>query len=157
MMETDLLVDKSLHPMYGNGKKKRFVTEKQRKRAEWMEKNHKKWLECFSWKALVIHELRCRVKSLAEEARMTRKEEQRASLMYSGILRHHRIDKTRENARYAQLALAFVRGRPYCKVEGEYNKGVSLSRLSKEVRDYASCCFTNIESDVLVWLSGKRS
>lgn len=156
-METDILVDKSLHPMYGRGKKKRFVTEKQRKRVQWMEKNHKKWLECFSWKALAIHKLRCRVKSLAEEARLTRKEEQRASLMYSEILRHHRIETSRANARYAQLALAFVRGRPYREVEGEHNKGVSLSRLAKEVRGYASCCFANAETKILAWISGKQS
>lgn len=156
-MENDLLVDQSLHPMFGNGKSKPKATGKRRKRAEWMEKNHRKWLECFSWKSLAIHRLRCRVKSIAEEARLMRKEENRASLMYSEILRQHRIDELREDARYSQLALAFVRGRPYLDVEGNCKKGVLIFWLAKEIRQHAPHLFVNLENEIFKWLKGKQS
>lgn len=157
MMETDLLVDKSLHPMYGNGKTKGLAFGKRKARAEWMEKNCKKWPQADYWKVLAIHKLRCRVKSLAAEARMFRKEEDRASLMYSESLRRHRIGALRKNARYAQLALAFVRGRPYRDIEGECNEGLLVSRLGFEIREYAPCIVANMEAEIFAWLAGKQS
>jgi len=167
MMETDILTDKFAneefpgaqwqHPMYGNGKAKGLAFGKRKARADWMEKNHKKWFENFSWRVLAVHKLRCRVKSLAEEARMFRKEENRASLMYSESLRSHRIDTLRRNARYAQLALAFVRGRPYRDIENEYNKGVLVGRLALEIREYAPCVVANMEAEIFAWLTGKQS
>lgn len=164
MMETEILTDKSApeqfpgaawqHPMYGNGKTKGLAFGKRKARAEWMEKNHKKWLENFSWKVLAIHKLRCNVKSLAAEARLIRKEEQRASLIYSDALREHRIGVLRTEARYAQLALAFVRRQSYESVEAT-DKGVSVERLAKKILLAMPCGGKyTMEDAVIAWIQG---
>ena len=64
-----------------------------------------------------IHKLRVNVKSLAAESRIIRREERRADPVYRQELAWHRRDCLRVHARYAQLALAFLRGRPYRQVE----------------------------------------
>lgn len=145
------------HPMYGNGKSKGLAFGKRKKHADWMEKNHKKWLENFSWKVLAIHKLRCRVKCLASESRLMRKEENRASLMYSGILRQHRTDCVRTQARYTQLALAFVRGKPYKSIENDRSVGVNFQRLAYILREFAPACFANLEKELLLWFTEKRT
>lgn len=137
MLETDLLVTQATRPMYGNGKSKQPISEKRRRRNDWMENNHNKWFENFHYTVLVIHKLRCHVKSLAEEARIIRKEERRCSLLYSGILREHRIGVLRTEARYAQLALAFIRGRPYRVAENSnIHQPVSVERLSSKIAEF---------------------
>lgn len=64
-----------------------------------------------------IHTLRVNVKSLAAESRIIRREERRADRVYRQLLASHRREWVRYQARYAQLALAFLRGRPYRQVE----------------------------------------
>src|SRR5688500_5552827 len=66
-----------------------------------------------------IHRLRVNVKSLAAEARIIRQEERRAGPAYRYEMSAHRRGRLREEARYAQLALAFVRGKPYKSAERE--------------------------------------
>jgi hypothetical protein len=68
-------------------------------------------------KVSAIHRLRVNIKSLAAEARIIRKEAKRAGLEYEMELTAHRRGSLREEARYAHLALAFVRGVPYKRVE----------------------------------------
>jgi hypothetical protein len=69
----------------------------------------------------VIEYLRVKIKSLAEEARIIRHEEHRASAYHRGLLcaklRDHRVKEVRPEARAALLAYAFLRGRPYTTVE----------------------------------------
>lgn len=87
----------------------------------------------FDRKVLAIHKLRVNVKSLAAEARIIRKEECRCGIQYQFALREHRRGRVREEARYAQLALAFLRGRRYSQVEHKTGKFLSHDRLQKKI------------------------
>ena len=71
----------------------------------------------FDPKVLAIHRARVNVKSLAEEARIIRNEANRCGRAYHDALTLHRRGRLREEARIAQLALAFLRERPYRTVE----------------------------------------
>lgn len=99
-----------------------------------------------------IHMLRVNVKSLAAEAKITRKEEARCGIQYYGMLRDHRVGRLREEARYANLAIAFVRGRAYRQVEGPTSKPVDQRRLAKKIQNFLSSVS---ETSVANWLSGK--
>jgi hypothetical protein len=62
--------------------------------------------------------LRVKIKSLAAEAKIIRREEDRAKSWHEWLsLKEHRRTVVRSEARAAQLALAFLRGIPYEKVE----------------------------------------
>lgn len=61
--------------------------------------------------------LRIKVKNLAEEARIIRKEEGRFRGMEKWDLQNHRTWNVRNECRATQLALAFMKGKPYSKVE----------------------------------------
>ncbi len=87
----------------------------------------------FDFRVLAIHRLRVNVKSLAAEARIIRREESRCGIRYQFALREHRRGRVREEARYAQLALAFVRGRKYSQVEQKTSKQLSADRLYKKI------------------------
>lgn len=118
---------------------------------------------------LPFHRARVNVKSLAAEARIIRHELERIrrrsqSLASNGSpelndarqqarrdLLTHRRGRLREQSRLAQLALAFIRGRPYAQVEaktdrevGHYVLQTKLKRFGVEVEDY----------EVRNWLDG---
>lgn len=62
--------------------------------------------------------LKVKIKSLAEEARIIRKAEQdTGSLEIYDRLRTHRLATVRREARAAQLAYGFIRGRRSCEIE----------------------------------------
>jgi hypothetical protein len=71
-----------------------------------------------------VHQLRVNVKSLAAESRIIRQE---IALAYTpeckNALAAHRQQRVKPEARYAQLALAFVRGVPYKQVEAHVREG----------------------------------
>ena len=83
-----------------------------------------------------IHMLRVNVKSLAEEAKFIRHEERRCGKCYLWRLHGHRIGLLREQSRLAQLALAYVRGRPYRSVEAEGSKPVSTVALARKLERF---------------------
>lgn len=87
----------------------------------------------FDRQVLAIHKLRVNIKSLAAEARIIRREETRCGIQYQFALREHRRGRVREEARYAQLALAFLRGRKYSQVESKTSKFLSQERLHKKI------------------------
>lgn len=68
-------------------------------------------------KVSAIHRLRVNVASLVAESRIIRKETKRAGDCYRFQLDSHRRTVVRQELRYANLALAFVRGRAYRNVE----------------------------------------
>jgi hypothetical protein len=82
-----------------------------------------------------IHRARVNVKSLAAEARLIRQEERRAGWVYREELARHRRGRLRDEARYAGLALAFIRGRAYSAVENNAKPGhrPDLVRLAKKI------------------------
>ncbi len=105
----------------------------------------------FDPRVQAIHMLRVNVKSLAEEARIIRKEECRAGFEYRWALNIHRRGVLREESRYAQLALAFVRERRYATVEAKVMefKQVDVARLTKKIQKFARASL----NDVAVWAS----
>lgn len=113
-------------------------------------------------RVIAIKRLRVNVKSLAAEARFIRREEQKSGdfLRYRMELADHRRGSLREEARYAQLALAFIRGRPHrnpdlvggvavCGCESpKTHKPVDLFRLTKKIQKFFPCK----EPDVTAWI-----
>ena len=71
----------------------------------------------FKREVLAIHQLRVNLKSLVAESRIIRHEERRCGPAYVVSLRDHRRRVLREELRYTNLALAYVRGRSYRSVE----------------------------------------
>jgi len=84
-------------------------------------------------------ELKIKIKHLAEEARIIRKEEKKAKERrdYPTLdkLHHHRIFVVRRAARETQLAYAFLRGRDYLTTEKckRDNRPTPYSSTRKEV------------------------
>lgn len=83
-----------------------------------------------------IHRLRVNVKSLSAEARIIRQEEKRADIMYAFELHDHRVRRLREESRYAQLALGYIRGRTYSRCEQSAKKKVNLNTLQKKITKF---------------------
>lgn len=110
-------------------------------------------------------ELKVKVMSLAEEARIIRREEIKAKRSYRwhaerqnveqaskhakerNSLYEHRIDVVRFECRCAELARAFIKGTPYRKVErftsdGPYQMGRIKGRVQKLVNKYHDSAVT---------------
>jgi hypothetical protein len=102
----------------------------------------------YDFRIAAIHQLRINVKSLAAEARLIRHEERRAGPAFRNMLADHRRGRVRDEARYAQLALAFVRGRPYSTVE-RTEKGIDFKRLVEKVKRFMP---GNNESQIREWM-----
>ena len=83
----------------------------------------------FDPRVMAIHRLRVNVKSLAAEAKIIRRETQRCGYQYEQMLVNHRRGYLRDEARYAQLALAYVRGVPRIIVENGASRPVDVMRL----------------------------
>lgn len=103
-----------------------------------------------------IKMLKVKIKSLAEEARIIRQEEERAKgrrKCPSGVhpdhkvflgrddelrmeLRGHRVGIVRSEQRHSLLAYAFLRGRPLAKVEAKCEAPPDWSRVAKLVEKF---------------------
>jgi len=90
----------------------------------------------FDRKVLSVHRLRCNIKSLAAEARIIRGEENRCGQAYRACLSSHRRGRLRDEARYAQLVLAFLRGRKYRMVENSAKTLPDVKRLVDKAKRY---------------------
>jgi hypothetical protein len=103
--------------------------------------------------------LRVKIKSLALEAMVIRKEEQRTSSWNQyNYLRMHRVNEVRTAAREALLALAIVRGKTYETVEQKATtlETKQIQRIAQMVRTYG-CKPTYTGDDVRAWLvAGKE-
>ena len=109
----------------------------------------------FSKQVATIHALRVNVKSLAAEAKLIRYEEKRAGIQYQAALNGHRRGRLREEARYAQLALAFVRGRAYRSVEMEGSSEPDASRLFQKLNRFTYYPHPS-EASVKQWLVAQK-
>lgn len=96
------------------------------------------------------------VKSLAAEARIIRKEEQRCGGNYRYMLYEHRVGYLRLESRLAGLALAYVKGTPYAAVEvADKTKRPDVISLVKKIcRAGTPGGFWVTESDVQNWMNG---
>lgn len=95
-----------------------------------------------------IHAARVNVKSLAAEAIIIRKEMGRASELDRCTLYNHKVNVVKKEARLANLALAFLRGRPYksCEIT---SKPFDVVKLTAKINRFA--CIKYTVDDVLNW------
>ena len=83
--------------------------------------------------------LKVKVKSLAEEAKIIRREEKRAKLLSIRIgLREHRIGIVRHEARHSHLAYGFLRGRAYLEIENKASEAPDWAKVRKMVEKFGS-------------------
>lgn len=105
--------------------------------------------------------LKVKIKSLAEEAKIIRKEEQRPhrdtdECGYSAErtgLREHRITVVRSAARHALLAYGFIRGRKYQNIEPEGSSEPNWEEVKRQVLKYGPRTGdrTKLENEFWVW------
>lgn len=90
---------------------------------------------------LVRSKFRVKIKSLAEEARIIRKEEQRFDGQSSdrGVLRHHRITVVRDEQRATLLAYAYLKGVPYSVIESRSRKQIDTKAVCRILRSLSWC------------------
>ena len=91
--------------------------------------------------------LRVKLKSLAEEARIIRREEQRTHDLLRGELHQHRIGTVRSEARHTHLAYGFIRGRTYEQIEPKCDTPPDWERVRKMTKRYGPAPF--IEPEVM--------
>lgn len=80
---------------------------------------------------------------------MIRQETKRCGIPYRDMLAFHRRGKLRQEARYTQLALAFIRERAYKQVEFKAAEKVDSSRLTGKICKF----FKTNETEVKKWLN----
>lgn len=100
--------------------------------------------------------LKIKVKHLAEEARIIRKEERKAFGMEKWTLQHHRKTTVRDAARQTQIAYAIVRGKERCKTlhpnskdSRWYRSGAERKEITRMVNKYSD--FDNPKETVDEW------
>jgi len=85
--------------------------------------------------------LRVKIKSLAEEARIIRREERRSNGPLRDELHIHRVIAVRSEARVAQLAYGFIRGRAYERLEPKANTPPDWKRVRALCKKYGPSLF----------------
>lgn len=99
---------------------------------------------------LSISRLRVNIKSLAAEAKIIRQEFRRTKFVE---LDNHRKNRLREEARYAQLALGFIRGIPYASIEQKTRNKPDADRLLKKVNNFLDHYSKKTIIDIRNWLA----
>lgn len=82
--------------------------------------------------------LKVKIKSLAAEAAIIRKEERRHRGDTRTGLYLHRVNDVRYEARAALLAYAFLRGRPLARVEAKSHRKAPWPRVEQLVKKYGT-------------------
>lgn len=90
----------------------------------------------FDNKVFAIHRLRVNIKSLAAESKIIRDECKRCGAAYFNQLVEHRRGKLRYESRLAQLALTYLRGRPYRMIEKEGSKIINSRHLYDKINRF---------------------
>lgn len=103
--------------------------------------------------------LKVKIKNLAEEARIIRKEEAQTSGMERWGLQHHRKTVVRRAARHNLLAYAFLCGRPYSCVESAQTQRMpDWKRIHKIAIDFRGDpeSFDTWRLDAEAWLADEQ-
>lgn len=83
--------------------------------------------------------LKVKIKSLAEEARIIRKETKRArAISIKNGLALHRKGVVRHEARHTHLAYCFLRGREYREIEHKAHEAPDWAKVRKMIEKYGS-------------------
>jgi len=81
--------------------------------------------------------LKIKIKSLAAEAKIIRKEEKRVKFQsIRESLYRHRIDVVRYEARHTHIAYGFLRGRTYAQIEANPKTPPNWDKIRKMVEKY---------------------
>lgn len=83
--------------------------------------------------------LKVKIKTLAAEARIIRREEQRAGDHVRPRLAQHRRTVVRQAMRETLLAYAFIRGRSYRSIEANPKTAPDWAAVGKMVDKYGTC------------------
>jgi|TARA_R110000744_G_scaffold351934_6_gene457824 hypothetical protein len=98
--------------------------------------------------------LRVKLKSLAIEAAIIRREEQVANKSNSydtqNQLRIHRVGKVRRASRETLLAYQYLRGVPYAACEKPKSKPVDIKAIEKMCKDYGI-----LDQSITDWMEGE--
>ena len=87
-----------------------------------------------------IKHLKVKIKSLAAESKIIRKEEFRAPSQYErNNLALHRRGIVRSTARHSLLAYGFLRGRSYAQMEGKAFSPPNWDQVRKDVEKFGVC------------------
>ena len=81
-------------------------------------------------------ELKVKIKSLAEEARIIRAEERKLPGPQRSSLRDHRVTVVRRASRHTLLAYAFLRGKRYRATERTSRTSPDWSTVEKMIKKY---------------------
>lgn len=100
--------------------------------------------------------LKIKIKSLAEEARIIRKEERKTRVPLRDDLHIHRVVHVRAESRNASLAYAYLRGRRYRQIEAFAYTVPSTDQISRMVKKYGGVVFDKTWLDESVDLTLKR-
>lgn len=100
--------------------------------------------------------LKIKIKSLAEESRIIRRQEQKMRGKNwgpkSAVLREHRLCVVRPASRDTHVAYGYLRGRTYAQLEGSAKTQPNWSAILKMVRSYGVPQIT--EKDLVQWKLG---
>ena len=81
-------------------------------------------------------ELKIKIKSLADEARTIRKEENKLPGPQRGSLRDHRVGVVRREARHSLLAYGYLRGVPYRAMEATTHTDPEWKSVERMIKKY---------------------
>jgi hypothetical protein len=105
---------------------------------------------------LIRSKFRVKIKSLAEEARIIRREESRQRTNADrGVLHQHRVGIVRREARASLLAYAFSRGVPYSVLECRHSSEIDAKRIAEIVKSLTFV--SHPEKDINDWVQGPES
>lgn len=86
-----------------------------------------------------IRHLKVKIKSLAAEAVIIRSEERKSNGVLRGSLADHRRGIVRTEARHAQIAYAFLRGRRYEQIEQNPSKPFDRKKVLDAIARFGPC------------------
>lgn len=85
--------------------------------------------------------LRVKIKSLAEEARIIRREEHRSTQQLRNELHNHRVGIVRYEARHAHVAYGLVKGRTVEQIEGKAKSEPDWKKIKSMIIKYGPTKF----------------
>jgi hypothetical protein len=83
--------------------------------------------------------LKVKIKSLAAEARIIRKEEKKATGRLREGLTEHRRGIVRSEARHSLLAYGFIRGKKRSDIEPSSEKEIDKAKVHAMIAKYGTC------------------
>lgn len=110
---------------------------------------------------LVRAKFRVKIRSLADEARIIRHEERKASKLRSDVrditrnsLHSHRVTVVRDEARATLLAYALLRGVPYKVVEPKTAKELPMAAIQRIVKSLGGWGYGHVQQETIkAWIN----